>query len=81
MPEKKIAIALLVGSIAIFLGFSRLLDDLVEGIRNFNIIGTPQPITRQRQPEPVSRFDRICFVASGAIVILIGLLAAVFRQG
>ena len=80
MPEKIIAIALLVGSVAIFLGFSSLLDDLVQEIRNLNIIGTPQPVTRPRAPEPVSRFDRLCFVASGAIVILIGLLAAIFKH-
>ena len=80
MPEKRIAIALLVGSIAVFLGFSTLLDDLVQGIRNFNIIGTPQPVTRPREPQPVSRFDRLCFVASGAIVILIGLLAVILRH-
>ncbi len=81
MPEKRIAIALLVGSFAVFLGFSTLLDDLVQGIRNFNIIGTPQPVNRQREPEPVSRFDRLCFVVSGSVVILITLLAAIFRHG
>jgi len=80
MPEKKIAVALFVGSLAIFLGFSRLLDDLVQGIRNFNIIGTMQPVTRPRQPEPVSRFDRLCFVASGVVVILISLLAAIIKH-
>lgn len=76
MPVKNVTIAMLLGSVAIFLGFSRLLDDLVEGIRNFNTIGTPQPITRPRQPEPVSRFDRLCFVAAGVLVIALGIVAA-----
>jgi hypothetical protein len=80
MPEKKIAIALLVGSLAVFLGFSKVLDDLVQSIRNFNIIGTMQPVTRQREPEPVSRFDRWCFIFSGLVVILISLLAAIFKH-
>jgi hypothetical protein len=80
MPVKSVSIAMLLGSFAIFLGFSRLLDDLVEEIRNFNIIGTPQPITRPRQPQPVSRFDRLCFVVAGAIVIALGIVAAIFGK-
>jgi hypothetical protein len=80
MPEKNIAIALTVGSLAVFFGFSPLLDHLVQEIRNFNIIGTMQPITRQRAPEPVSRFERLCFVGAGVAVILITLLAAAFKR-
>lgn len=71
---------MLLGSVTIFLGFSRVLDDLVEEIRNFNIIGTPQPITRPRQPQPVSRFDRLCFVAAGVLVIALGIAAAIFGK-
>lgn len=81
MPEKSVALVpMLVGSLAIYLGFSALLDDIVQGIRNFNIIGTAQPVTRPREPEPVSRFDRICFVVAGAVVILIGLLTVIFGK-
>jgi hypothetical protein len=80
MIENRLEVTLLVGSLAVYLGFSSLLDDLVQGIRNFNIIGTPQPVTRRREPKPVSRFDRLCFVASGTAVILIGLLAALFGK-
>jgi hypothetical protein len=80
MPVKSVSIALVVGSFSIFLGSSRLLDDLVEGIRNFNTIGTPQPITRPRQAQPVSRFERLCFVAAGATVIAIGILATIFGK-
>ena len=80
MPDKKIAIALFVGSLAIYLGFSPLLDELVQGIRKFNPIGTLQPVTRPREPEPVSRFDRLCFVASGVVVILLSLIAAIFTH-
>ena len=80
MPEKNIAIALLVGSLAVFFGFSPLLDDLVQELRNFNIIGTMQPVTRQREPDRVSRFQRLCFVGSGLAVILITLLAAAFKR-
>jgi hypothetical protein len=80
MTENRLAVALLMGSLAIFLGFSPVLDDLVQGIRNYNIIGTPQHIARPREPEPVSRFDRLCFVLAGAGVILFALLAALFSK-
>lgn len=80
MPELSVAVALLVGSLAVYLGFSTMLDDLVQGIRNFNVIGTPQPVTRPREPKRVSRFERLCFVAAGAAVIVITLLAAVFGR-
>lgn len=80
MTENRVAVAFLVGSFAIFLGFSTVLDDLVQGIRDFNILGTPQRVTRQREPERVSRFDRMCFVVSGAIVIVITLLAALLGK-
>jgi hypothetical protein len=80
MTENRLAVALLMGSLAIFLGFSSVLDDLVQGIRNYNVIGTPQHITRPREPEPVSRFDRLCFVVAGAAVILFALVAAVFTK-
>jgi hypothetical protein len=72
--------ALLMGSFAVFLGFSPLLDDLVQGIRNYNVIGTPQHVTRPREPEPVSRFNRLCFVIAGAAVILFALVAALLSQ-
>lgn len=77
---ERLDIAFLVGGLAIYLGFSSLLDDLVQGLRNFNVIGTPQPLGRPRQPEPVSRFSRLSFVFSGAAVILIALLAALFGK-
>ncbi|MDQ1468684.1 MAG: hypothetical protein QOJ99_164 [Bryobacterales bacterium] len=80
MPENGLAVALLTGSLAIFLGLSSVLDDLVQGIRNYNVIGTPQRVTRPREPEPVSRFDRLCFVVAGAAVILFALLAAAFAK-
>jgi hypothetical protein len=78
MTENRLAVALLMGSLAMYLGFSSLLDDLVQGIRDFNILGTPQPVTRPREPQPVSRFDRMCFVVAGAAVILFALFAAIF---
>jgi hypothetical protein len=80
MTSSRLEIAFLVGGLAIYLGFSSLLDDLVQGIRNFNVIGTPQPLGRPREPEPVSRFDRLCFVFSGVVVILIALFAALFTK-
>jgi hypothetical protein len=80
MTENRLAVALLMGSLAVFLGFSPVLDDLVQGIRNYNILGTPQHITRPREPEPVSRFDRLCFVVAGGAVILFALIAAILSK-
>jgi hypothetical protein len=72
--------AFLLGSLAIFLGLSPVLDDVVKGLREFlNVIGTPVPLTRVRQEHPVSRGERICFVVAGAVVILAGVLEAALR--
>jgi hypothetical protein len=64
----------------VFLGLWSGLDQLVEGIRSLDPMGVPQRVNPSREPVRATRLTRICFVASGAGVILLGLYAAIFGR-
>ena len=80
MPSKTIMVALITGTVAILLGLWSGLDRLVEELRSMTSLGTLQPAVPTRRPATtVTRQERLCFIAFGAVVILIGVYAAFVR--
>jgi hypothetical protein len=71
MFPKTIVVALIIGTVAILLGFWSGLDSLMEELRSLTAIGTLQPIMPSRPRTTVTRRERMCFIAFGAIVILL----------
>lgn len=80
MHERRVVIALVMGAIAIFLGQWRGLENFVSGMREFNgMIGFSSP-RRSRDPIRISRTERMWFIVSGALVMLLGLYAEFFPE-
>jgi hypothetical protein len=81
MPPKTILVALFTGSVAILLGLWSGLDKLIQELRSFTSVGTLQPIAPSRRPETtVTRQERLCFIAFGAVVILLSVYVTFFRR-
>ena len=71
MLSKTIGVALVTGTAAILLGLWSGLDRLIEELRSLTPLGMLQPITPSRPRNTVTRTERMCFIAFGAIVILL----------
>ena len=80
MFSKTILVALITGAVAVLLGFWSGLDRLVQDLRSMTELGTLQPITPERPRPSVTREERLCFIAFGAVVILFSLYAALFHR-
>jgi hypothetical protein len=77
MFSKTIMVALITGTVAILLGLWSGLDRLIEELRSSTLLGTLQPITPTRPRNTVTRHERLCFIAFGAIVILLAFYALI----
>ncbi|MGD1070176.1 MAG: hypothetical protein ABSB15_08550 [Bryobacteraceae bacterium] len=75
MFSKTIMVALITGTAAILLGLWSGLDRLIEELRSLTPMGMLQPITPSRPRNTVTRQERMCFIAFGAIVILLAFYA------
>ena len=71
MLSKTIGVALVTGTAAILLGLWSGLDRLIEELRSLTPMGMLQPITPTRPRNTVTRVERMCFIAFGAVVILL----------
>ena len=77
MFSKAIMVALITGTAAILLGLWSGLDRLVQELRSMTALGMMQPVTPERPRNTVTRQERLCFIAFGAVVILLSLYVAI----